>query len=155
MFGERRPFMTIRPGRKAAGVALAVASASAALCGCISDPFHAPVDRTSPAAGEVHSVMNQNLPYPKWSAFPAAPTGVPTAEDIRGRAQSLQTSQAETLTTAQGIQWTLSGTEAWAADARNELNPALATPAPPNSQADTQAFVDAAHAAATPPPAPK
>lgn len=155
MIGDRRPFMTIRSGRKATLTAVALAAASVALAGCMGDPFNARVEKSSPAAANVKSVMGRDMPYPKWSQFPAEPKGVPTQADFASRAQDLQQSQADTLASARSIDWTLSGTEQWAQEARNQINPTLAASAPPNAAADTQAFVDAARKAATPPPPPK
>jgi hypothetical protein len=155
MIGERRPFMTIRPRRKAGLAAVALVAASATLGGCMGDPFRAAVDPNSPAAAKVSAVMRENPPYPHWSEFPAEPTGVPTPADIKQRTASLQETQQAVLSQASQIDWTLSGTEEWAGAARGEINPNLAVPPAPSSAADTEAFVRAARALATPPPPPK
>ncbi len=154
---ERRLIRTIAPGRKprpaAAGLAAALALAAAGLSGCISDPFSHPVAQTVAGHAEIEATAaTPNLPYPRWSKFPATPTNVPTVAQFAAVAQSLDADQAELLREAAALQWTLSGTEAWAAEERALIDPTMATPAPPNVTENADAFAAAARAAAAPPP---
>jgi hypothetical protein len=135
--------------------ACAALAAAAALAGCASDPFGAPVDKTSPAAGAVAELPKSLGPYPRWSQFPRGPQPVPPPSEIASNVADLQQSQANLLSAAGQLQWTLSGTAAFAADARAQINPADAAPAPADERAQVEAYAKALREKATPPPAPK
>ncbi len=157
MNGERRLFMTIRPEHKPnRSRALAKALAAAALCAplgaCASiDPFERRADTQSPAANRVDRIAAENLPYPKWSQFPGQPKDVPAQGEFATRVAGLDTSRSQLLGAAAAIHWELHDSEAWAASARSLIDPRLATPAPADAAAQTDAFLKAMKALATPP----
>ena len=157
MIRERRLIRRIEAWRKPRGfnaVRTLVLSAfcTAGLCGCISDPFNHPTDPTAAGAAQISAVAATPGPYPTWSKFPAAPVNVPTVAMWNAKAKSLDADQSQLLHEAAGLQWTLSDTEGWAAQARSLIDPAMAVPAPPNAQAATEAFAAKARAMAVPPP---
>jgi hypothetical protein len=123
-----------------------------ALGGCVSmTGFNAPIDKSSPVADKVAAVSAAPGAYPKWSAFPPAPKDVPTASEFAARAAGERNVQGDELAAAGKLRWTLSGTAAFAAAARAEIDPRLATPAPSNETALAEAFAKAQRDAATPP----
>jgi hypothetical protein len=126
---------------------------SAAACGllsaCVGNPFEdAKVNPSSPIAAEVTKSVKLDAAYPTFASVPAAP------KDIRPRKQyglaAAEEERASAQLTAQTADsaWTLSGTEAFAAEARRAVGPDLAAPQP----ADTEAFAAALRKRATPPP---
>ena len=142
-----------RASRPSLWAALMLATA---LGGCVtSNPFNAPVDKTSPAAAHIAELPKTLGPVPRWSNFPRGPQPTPPPAEIAQRVASVQTAQADLLNTAAGLQWTLAGTAAFAAAARSEINPELASPAPADEAAQVEALAKALHDQATPPPPPK
>ena len=135
--------------------ACAALAAAAALAGCASNPFGAPVDKSSPAAQAIVELPKTLGPYPRWSQFPRGPQPVPPPSEIASNVSDLQQSQANLLSSASKLQWTLSGTAAFAAEARSQINPAEATPAPADARAQAEAYAKSLREKATPPPAPK
>ena len=138
------------------GLASACAlSLGMSLCAC-SSLVSPKIDPASPAAASVARIEHTDLPYPRWSQFPSAPQQVPTPAEFAARANGAEGDQAQLLDEASKLQWTLCCTEEWATQARSAIDPGLAVPAPADSDAQTDAFVKAMQAVATPPPpAPK
>ena len=134
--------------------ACAAIAAAAALAGYASASLAA-VDQTSPAASAIAELPKTLGPYPRWSQFPRGPQPVPPPSDIASSVADLQLGQANLLSSASRIQWTLSGTETFAAAARGQINPAYAAPAPEAERAEAEAYAKALREQATPPPAPK
>lgn len=134
--------------RKTGLIALAI-GAVALLGGCTS--LSGKVDTTSSAAASVTKVERMDLPYPRWSQFPAAPTNVPTPGTVATEAKAVEADQVQLLGEASQLQWTLCCTDQWAAQTRAAIDPALATPAPADAEAQTEAFAKAMHELATPP----
>ncbi|HYF23717.1 MAG TPA: hypothetical protein VD929_10010 [Caulobacteraceae bacterium] len=134
------------------GAALIVSAA--ALSGCVSvDPFtDTQTDPTSPVAQRVDEVAASNREYPKWSQFPAVPQNVPTLAEFSSRVEGLEAAQTDLTTSASRLEWTLANTEGWAAQARTQIDPALARPVDPNQAAETEAFARALRELAVPPP---
>ncbi|MBS0296041.1 MAG: hypothetical protein JSR45_06995 [Proteobacteria bacterium] len=133
---------------KTALIALAIGCA-ALVSGCAS--FAGKTDTTSSAAASVTRVEHMDLPYPRWSQFPAAPTNVPTPAAVSTEAKAVEADQVQLLGEASQLQWTLCCTDAWAAQARSAIDPAMAVQAPPDAEAQTEAFAKAMREAATPP----
>ena len=131
------------------GVALAALTVSA--CATVEPYERAPV-ASSPAAERVQQVSTANLPYPRWSEFPAPPENVPTLGDFATRVGTLEREHAGFLAEAQAIRWTLTGSQAWAAAAKDLIDLRLAKPAPPDQAAQTEAYAQQMRALATPPP---
>lgn len=131
----------------------AIVAAGVGLGGCLAhDPFNAPIDPNSPAGAQVAAEAKVNRPYPKWSEFPAAPTEVPQPSQFAARVQDVEAAEAELVRAAAGIEWTLSGTEAWAASARALVDPDLSSPVSAQQAADTEAVAKKLRERATPPP---
>lgn len=153
MNGDGRLFMTLERLDKTIARFAAVLAAGAVLAGCAStDVFRPKTDPNSPAARRIAELERQHRGYPRWSRFPAAPKNVPTAADIAARVDETQAAQADLLASAARIDWTLSGTEAFAAETRAAIDPRLAQPAAPDATAETAAFARAMKDLATPPP---
>jgi len=134
-------------------LACAVLAAAAALAGCASSG--ASVDQTSPAAPAIAELPRTLGPYPRWSQFPRGPQPFPPPSEIASSVADLQMAQANLLASASQLQWTLSGTEAFAAETRAQINPAYAAPAPAEERAEAEAYARSLREQATPPPAPK
>jgi hypothetical protein len=134
-------------------LACAALAAAATLAGCASSG--APVDKTSPAAPAIAALPRTLGPYPKWSQFPRGPQPVPPPSEIASSVADLQLAQANLLSSASRLQWTLSGTEGFATAARAQINPAYAAPAPAAERAEAEAYAKALREQATPPAAPK
>jgi hypothetical protein len=151
------PFDKPLSGAGRALVACAALAAAAALAGCVTATSKAAqVDQSSPAAAEIAKLPQTLGPYPRWSDFPRGPQPTPPPSEIASRVAGLQTAQADLLSSASRIRWTLSGTAEFAANARAQVNPALATPAPADEATQVEAYVKALRERATPPPmAPK
>jgi hypothetical protein len=153
MNGDGRFFMTLEARDKTRLRLAAILAAGAAVSACANiQPFQPPTDPHSPAAKRVAELERANRTYPRWSRFPAAPKNVPTATDIAARVGEAQNAQAQLLADAGRIDWTLSGTEAYAEEARSHIDPTLAQPAPADTSAQTAAFAKALKDLATPPP---
>jgi outer membrane murein-binding lipoprotein Lpp len=134
-------------------LACAALAAAASLAGCVST--EAPVDTTSPAAPAVAEAPKALGAYPRWSQFPHGPQPVPPPSEIASNVGELQAAQADLLSSASKLEWTLSGTESFAAQVRAEINPAYATPAPTEEQGEAEAYARSLREKAAPPPAPK
>ena len=132
--------------------ALAVA---AALAGCASNPSRAAVDKTSPAAPAIAELPRTLGPYPRWSQFPRGPQPTPPPSEIASSVADLRGAQANLLSSASQLQWTLSGTTTFAEEARAQINPEYAAPAPADESAQAEAYAKSLREKATPPPAPK
>lgn len=148
--------MPLRRFHSSSLAVLAVAAASLCLGGCLAhDPFAPPTDPQSAAASRVNEATARNMPFPRWSEFPAAPRDVPAAEDFRMRV--VETEEAQRILKAQAadLNWTLDNTEGWATATRGLVDMTLAQPAPSDQAAQTEAWAAAARAQATPPPVTK
>jgi len=141
---------------KSALIAAALSVGSVMLSGCLAtDPFAPPTDPQSAAAQQVNEAAARNMPYPRWSEFPAAPRDVPTADDIRMQVVSTEEAKAILQAQAAELVWTLDDTEGWATAQRGLLDMSLAQPADADAAAQTEAWAAAARAEAIPPPVAK
>lgn len=157
--GERRFFMTLVKQNnlfaRRTALICAVTVSACVLAGCVSSPFNAPVPADSTVSPRLVAIEHANLPYPRWSQFPAPPANLTTPATFAAEAEGVEASQRELLQQAAGLQWTLCCTEAWAAETRAAVAPAFATPAPPDSQAATAEFIRQMQAVSVPPPKPR
>jgi hypothetical protein len=145
--------MPLRRFKSSSLFALAVAAASLSLGGCLAhDPFAMPADPQSAAAQRVNEAAARNMPYPRWSDFPKAPTEVPTADEFRMRVVDTEEAQAILQAQAAQLHWTLEDTEGWATAQRSLVDASLAQPAPADATAQTEAWAAAVRARAVPPP---
>jgi hypothetical protein len=149
------PFDKPFRGARRLAPACAALFAAAALAGCAYNPFGAPVDKTSAAAPAIAELPRTLGPFPSWSQFPRGPQPVPPPSEIATNVADLQAAQANLLSTAGKLQWTLSGTQGFAAEARGQINPAYAAPAPANERAQAEAYAKSLREQAAPPSAPK
>jgi hypothetical protein len=150
------PFYKPNSGAGRLLATLAGLAAAAALDGCVTAGKGAQVDQSSPAAAEIAKLPQTLGPFPSWSSFPRGPQPTPPPSEIASRVAGLQAAQADLLSSASRLRWTLTGTTTFAADARALVNPALATPAPSDEAAEVEAYVKAMREKAAPPPmAPK
>lgn len=149
------PFDKPFRGARRLAPACAALAAAAALAGCVSNRVGAPVGKTSPAAPAVAELPKTLGPFPRWSQFPRGPQPVPPPSEIASSVADLQTAQANLLSSESKLQWTLSGTTAFAEEARGQINPAYTTPAPADERAQAEAYAKSLREKATPPPAPK
>jgi hypothetical protein len=133
-------------------LAIALLCAAGGLSGCISDPFNQPTDKSAPGAALISQVAATPGPYPRWSKFPPVPRNVPTPAEFAAQAGEINQDRTQLLASANSIEWTLSGTEAWANDQRSLVSPTMAVPAPTDATAQAEAFAAAARKMATPPP---
>ncbi|WP_293365942.1 hypothetical protein [Phenylobacterium sp.] len=123
--------------------------ACALLSGCIANPFKdAIVDPRSPIAAEVTKTVNPDAPYPTFVAFPKTPEGVRPNPQYGVVAGRVEADGAQLIAATADSTWTLSGTDAFAAQVRAAAGPLLPPPAP----GDTEAFAKDLKARATPPP---
>jgi hypothetical protein len=157
------PFDKLFRSARRSDLACAALAAAAALVGCASSgaavaqtaPGAPAVDQTSPAGPPAAELPRTLGPFPKWSQFPRGPQPVPPPSQIASSVADLQSAQANLLGSASRLQWTLSGTEGFAAAGRAQINPEYAAPAPEEERAEAEAYAKALREQATPPPAPK
>jgi hypothetical protein len=151
MNAPRRQFLITRRLRRA-GAAVLLAGGAATLSGCVSNPFEdAQVDPRSPIAAEVARTARANTRYPTFADIPKRPTDVRPLRAYGQAVDRLEAAGAELERATAPETWTLSNTEAFAAEARREAGPAL----PPPNPADTEAYAAELRRRATPPPPPK
>lgn len=143
-------------GNKSALPVLAAIAGSLALAGCMAhDPFAPPTDPASAAAQRVNEAAARDLPYPRWSEFPAAPTDVPAPAEFAMRVADAEEAQAILEAQARDLVWTLEDSEGWATSTRAQVDASLAQPAPPDARAQAEAWAAEMRAKATPPPVAK
>ena len=120
--------------------------------GCVGNPFaDAKVDPRSPIAAEVATSVHPNAHYPTFKSIPPVPKDVRPHKQYGEQAALTEKEAAALVAATADNTWTLSGTEAFAAQARADAGPLL----PPGQPADTAAFAKDLKARATPPPPPK
>lgn len=137
-----------RTATPSAGALIASVAACALLSGCIHPYSKAEIDPRSPVAAEVASTVRPGAPFPLFVNFPKVPTDVrPHLQYGKQAAQTGLEGVALEAGTADST-WTLSGTDAFAAQVLADAGPEL----PPPDPADTLAFVKEQRARATPPP---
>lgn len=153
MEGDKRIFW--RVGRSAL---LAGAAMSLCACAAIQDfepGANAQVDAQSPAAAAVAREAAKPHPWPTFADIPELPADV---RDSAAWREAVSDQEAEGLYTRRNAAedtWSLTATEAFAAQATAEAN-ALNVRAPTDAeQAESEAYARALRARATPPPLPR
>jgi hypothetical protein len=142
---------TFRNLLKADGRILAILAGSA-LSGCAASPFKsAAVDPTSPVAAEVSALTRADAPYPTFASIPQTPAETRPVAAYGQAARALEQAAADLEARTTDSAWTLNGTEAFAAKARQDAGPEFQ----PTGAPDTDAFLDEALRRATPPPPPR
>lgn len=141
------PIKALRLGVCAAGVA-----ATAGCAGGVANPFAtAPVDPASPIAAEVAATAASNKAFPSFNDIPKAPTDQRPAKAWGQAATQVEAARDKLERETAPETWSLSGTEAFAAQAARDSGQGEA----PDAASDTEAFADSARRRATPPPSPR
>ena len=109
----------------------------------------AAADVAAPTANSI-AEAERNAPYPTFAQAPATPKDVRTAQAWKVAVVALRVTGARMARLAANQPWTLSDTAGWAAREREEAAPPPPITTP--SEGDTEAFVKAMRARATPPP---
>jgi hypothetical protein len=151
MNGEARTFRLV----------LLAAGAGLLLCACASLPTvdetlaTPPIDQKSPAAAAVADILGAPGDYPTFASIPEVPTDLKTAEEYKADvAGQQQTAEALVAATAPST-WTLSETDAFAAQAMAEAKVDTVTAPTDAEVASSEAYARALRAKASPPPRPK
>lgn len=151
MYAPARHFAIRRSARPALRLT-GGAGACALLAGCVGNPFaDAQVDPHSPVAAEVAKVASVNRAYPKFTDIPALPKDVRPPAQYGQAARTVEQAAADLEAATAPDTWSLTGTDAFAAQARA----AAGSEAAPTAADDTGAFANSARARATPPPPPR
>jgi hypothetical protein len=151
MYASARLFAIRRRIRPALSL-LAGAGACALLSGCVGNPFaDAKVDPTSPVAAEVAKVANTNRPYPTFASIPPIPKDIRPPRQYGREAGAIEQARADLEAKTAPETWSLTGTEAFAADARR----AAGQEAAPAANGESADFAARQRKRATPPPPPK
>lgn len=125
-------------------------AAAPALAEPSAPPTLTPPPARSSLAVEAIAAAQKPAPYPSFKSIPSPPTDLRPVKAWRAAVLDTKAAGARIAELAAREPWTLSGSEAWAAEARRE-----AKPPPPMTQEDTADFVAAMRARATPPPRPR
>jgi hypothetical protein len=130
---------------------LASVGACVMLSACVGNPFKdAKVDPRSPIAPEVARTVRPNAPYPTFAGIPPIPKDIRPHKQYGQAADQVEQAAAAVNRATADSTWTLSDSEAFAAQARAAAGPELA----PAQQPDTEAFAKDLRKRATPPPPP-
>jgi hypothetical protein len=144
-----------RAGRRAL-----LAGAALTLGGCVTlETFEpgagAAIDPTSSAASAVAASVADPGPWPTFADIPELPADLRTAEAWRDAVAEQEADGLFTQRNAAEETWSLSGTEAFAADLRARVA-AVDVQAPTQAEmAESEAYARALRARATPPPLPR
>jgi hypothetical protein len=143
---------SIRRQKRLASGLVAGAGACALLSGCVGNPFEdAKVDPASPVAPEVARVTRTNLAYPTFASIPNPPKDVRAPRQYGRDAQAIEQARQDLEQKTAPETWSLTGTEAFADQARREAGQEAA----PTPSGEAEAFAAAQRKRATPPPPPK
>lgn len=151
MNGEARTFRVV----------LLTGAASLLLCACAGLPTVdetlavPPIDQKSPAAAAVADILNTPGDYPTFASIPEVPTDLKTAEQYRSDVEGEQSTAAALVAATAPSTWTLSETDAFAAQAMAEAKVGVVTAPTDAEVADSEAYARALRAKASPPPRPK
>jgi len=146
------------PAKMRALRAVAVTTAAVALCGCntlAKNNYFLPggVDQHSAVASQVSAAQSEQGAFPTFAEIPPLPGDVRPLSAWRATVHETLAAKRETLAELERRPWTLSGTEAFAEDARAKIPPAEAAP-PTDTTAEAESFAAGARGRAkTPPPA--
>jgi len=112
-----------------------------------------PVDETSPAAAQVNAALQTPGPYPKFSQIPPAPTDVRSVAAWRSAVQDVGARQRQATADAAAYPFTLSNSEAWAAQERAKIPSNEQNASTEDTSKSTEDYANKARARATPPSA--
>ena len=153
MEGDKRIFWTA--GRLALLIGAGLTLAACAAVQEFEPGANASIDPASPAAAEVAKRAEEARPWPTFADIPPLP------EDVRDSAawkSAVQDQEAEGLYTARNAAeetWSLTATEAFAAEQRAKVAE-VDVHAPTDAEiAESEAYARALRARATPPPPPR
>ena len=147
----------------------AVAGLAASLCACVSlptdetpqaqatrafTPTNTTIDPNSAAAAEITRMEAEPAAWPTFKGVPPMPTDIRPSTAWRRSVLNLRAAGAQLVRDTAPGTFTLSGTDAFAANAHTQLDPRASAAPTAAELADSAAFVKAAHARATPPPRP-
>lgn len=116
----------------------------------------APTDRTvsSPAAAEIARVEAEPTAWPTFSEIPAAPSDIRSSAEWRASIASLTNAGRQVAAAGAESAFALHDSEGFAAGVVAGLDRRAARPVTDAERSESQAFVNAAKARATPPPRP-
>lgn len=143
----RRPFFAFQAYAIPASSALALA-----LAGCANPLATANVDSRSPVAAEVEAAAAAAKAYPTFADIPPVPDDQRPLKAWGDAAQTLIAEREQLERQTAPSTWTLSGTEGFAAAARDQV---AAPEVAASSRAETEAFAAETRERATPPPPPR
>ncbi len=153
MEGDKRIFCTATRLALLAGAGL-VLSACAAVQE-LEPGANAVVDTTSPAAAEVARKAAEPRPWPTFADIPEVPADVRNSDAWRAAVQDQEAEGAATAQSAAESNWSLTATEAFAAQQRAKVAE-VPVHAPTAAEiAESEAYARALRARATPPPPPR
>lgn len=141
-------FQIIPDARVRRGAAVCLGAVILAGCANVNPFATAPVDPQSPAAQAVLEAARADRAYPKFSDIPPAPTDVRPARAWAAAVADVEAARRDLYAETAPGTWTLSGTEAFATEARRTVTP----PPVAGGPANTEAFAREARERATPPP---
>lgn len=153
MEGDARIFW--RTGRLAllAGAGLAL---SACASTTLTEPgAGVPVDPASPAAAAVAAAAAQPGEWPTFASIPEIPADLRTPGEWRAAVEDQETEGLNTARAAAEETWSLTATEAFAADLRARANALDVRPPTDAEIAESEAYARALRKRATPPPPPR
>ena len=136
-----------------AGLVLAGA-ASLCACGAAERALGpAPIDPSSPIAGQVRSAERAHAPIPSFRDVPPVPTNVRADSTIQTEKAGIFVQRGRLQATADALPPIAGDTESWAAATRAMIPASERTAPPPDAAAGTQDLAERLRNAATPPPA--
>lgn len=127
---------------------LAVIGAGVMLAGCVSPFGSGAVDPASPVAADVQRLSRTDRPYPKFSDIPAVPKDIRPLAMYGQQAAELASLRDRLIAETAPETWALSGTEAFADQAKRDAPDIPVT----ERTEDTEAFARQLQERATPPP---
>ncbi len=154
MNGETRTF------RLVSRMAL-VAGAGWLLCACAGLPTVdeklavPPIDQKSPAAAAVADILGAPGEYPTFAGIPETPTDLKTADQYKADVIGQEETAAALAAAVAPSTWTLSETDAFAAQAMADAKVGTVSAPTDAEMASSEAYARALRAKASPPPRPK
>lgn len=137
-----------------------LAGAAGGLTACADLPKLEPgasaeVDPRSPAAAEVTAAIHDPGPWPTFAGIPQIPEDVRESSAWRAAIADQEAEGLSTRRDAAEETWSLTATEAFEADARQQANPLGLQPPTDAEMAESEAYARALRKRATPPPSPR
>lgn len=142
--------MNVRAVKNSVVVSALAVMAAGVLSGCA---FDAATDPTSTLDGRIDSLVSAHTAYPKWSDFPAAPTDMPSAEQIRSEVEKLEVADTRLNEEVAAVDWQLDEDPAqFISDVRAKVDSVQVEAPTVETQAEIDAFAIRARERAAPPP---